>query len=247
MGRKKGKTPIFSIDNVSGLHMITINKTNRPDISKVFSLCLKRVEEETARQEALIMRCMYGGSDDYYAYQQALLKHYQKQHKVNVKSSKKSNKRGSRGGQKKKCINQGSTLNRLFNNIHDTGNGTTIFDSTGIFSRESFEDFCNEHDVSHGDKMIYFYDDIMDSNSKTVYYDVYDLDEYCKENNIEISDYDCKHILSQSIIHCCVNPYARTVDGKKMLMVESSYGGLRWLCCDSNDELEDEYAHISNC
>ena len=250
MGRKKGKTPIFSTDNVSGLGLITINKTNRPDICKIFGISLKKIEAEEARLSQL----SYGGYNGY-LYQQSILEQYQRQygHLMNgircKPSAKKSNKRGSRGGQHKRKIKQNkrSTLERLlstshdsFNNIHDRGDGVTYFDNTGLFTRESFENFCDEHAVDSGNKMIYFYEDIMDSNNKSIFYDVYDLDEFCRENGIEISDYDCQQIMGKSIVHCCVNPYARTIDGSKMLMVDSSYGGLRWLCCDGNSELEED-------
>lgn len=251
MGRKKGITPFISEDNASGMEVMTIKKTNRPDVKKLFSVCLKHIEEMESRRYSP----RYSSTNNLsslYERQRRLLNMYQGVNEVQdlfggISRKKKnkvikgSNKRGVRGGKKKK--GSMSTLQRLlsdngYDDIHNTSShGGTVYLDGSIFSRDSLEAYRDDECCS--DKLIYYYDDILDESSKTVFYDVFDFDEYCKEQGIDISDYDVRQLLSNSVSHCCINPYTKNIDGQQLLMVDASYGGLRWLCCENDNDLFD--------
>lgn len=139
-----------------------------------------------------------------------LLEDYQEKFSVG-----KSNKRGSRGKHKSKCIPlypNGKNKKRYSDN---KGN---MFDKRG------------------DDKVIYFYSDIDNPEDATVFYNVFDFDKFLDEEGISVSENEVNNLLTRSVSHCCVNPKERLL-GRNMLLTDSSYGNLRWECAESNDEL----------
>lgn len=139
-----------------------------------------------------------------------LLEDYQEKFSVG-----KSNKRGSRGKHKSKCIPLYPNGN---NKKRYSDNKNNMFDKRG------------------DDKVIYFYDDIDNPEEATIFYNVFDFDKFLDEEGISVNECEVTNLLTRSVSHCCVNPKERLM-GRNTLLTDSSYGNLRWECAESNDEL----------
>lgn len=261
MGRKKGTVPIISIDSASGMDIMMIKKTNRPDFQKLFSVCIKKLELSSERRYYRNI----GDAMDIYAKQRELLLKYQgidmgdgddvfslgmPRREVKVKS-----KRGNRGKKNKSkkrstvinCSNNRgitpyrgghtSTLQRLlFDEGVDMGD---VYLDSSLLSEDSREAYDGEIEKTHN-KIIYFYDNPINPSERLEFSDVHSFDEYCQKNHISLSDYECQQLLANDTIHCCVSPYGASMGGEKLLISDTSYGGLRWLCCSDNSELNEQ-------
>lgn len=208
-----------------------IIRNNKPDFKTLFKSFLDEYDklERNRYQSFWDDYDDYGcgawdGWDDYYdryyptnvSFQnnraKRLLEDYQEKFSVG-----KSNKRGSRGKHKSKCIPlypNGKNKKRYSDN---KGN---MFDKRG------------------DDKVIYFYDDIDNPEDATIFYNVYDFDKFLDEEGISVNECEVTNLLTRSVSHCCVNPKERLI-GHNTLLTDSSYGNLRWECAESNDELVD--------
>lgn len=208
-----------------------IIRNNKPDFKTLFKSFLDEYDklERNRYQSFWDDYDDYGcgawdGWDDYYdryyptnvSFQnnraKRLLEDYQEKFSVG-----KSNKRGSRGKHKSKCIPlypNGKNKKRYSDN---KGN---MFDKRG------------------DDKVIYFYDDIDNPEDVTIFYNVYDFDKFLDEEGISVNECEVTNLLTRSVSHCCVNPKERLI-GHNTLLTDSSYGNLRWECAESNDELVD--------
>ena len=208
-----------------------IIRNNKPDFKTLFKSFLDEYDklERNRYQSFWDDYDDYGcgawdGWDDYYdryyptnvSFQnnraKRLLEDYQEKFSVG-----KSNKRGSRGKHKSKCIPlypNGKNKKRYSDN---KGN---MFDKRG------------------DDKVIYFYDDIDNPEDATIFYNVYDFDKFLDEEGISVNECEVTNLLTRSVSHCCVNPKERLI-GHNTLLSDSSYGNLRWECAESNDELVD--------
>ena len=263
MGRKKGVVPIISIDSTSGMDIMTIKKTNRPDFQKLFSVCIKKLELASERSYYRHRGC----DSNIYAKQRELLLKYQgidigdgsdlfglaspygNKPCNGVKLKTKRGKRGSKKNKKRSTVigcgntsgivpyrqNSASTLERLLFD-EDIDKGTIYLDSS-IQSEDSNEAYEIDSSTKTHNKVIYFYDNVINPTERLEFGDVHSFDEYCQENHISISDYDCKQLLSNDVTHCCVSPYGSSMGGEKLLISDTSYGGLRWLCCEDDAEL----------
>jgi hypothetical protein len=255
MGRKKGSVPVLSIDSTSGMDMLTIKKTNRPNFQKLFSVCIKKLEIMSSNGHYRHHYRGNVGSSDVYAKQRELLLKYQgidmgdgadlfglvsPYQKPGVKLKSKRGKRGKKNKKNVRHIpsypSSSSTLQRLLFDEGISDHGDIYLDSS-LYSEDSAEAYVN--DTNTHNKIIYFYENILEPSQKLEFSDVYSFDEYCREHNIEINDYDCKQLMSNSVTHCCVSPYGSYTSGKKILISDASYGGLRWLCCEDDAELQE--------
>lgn len=239
--------------------MITIEKQNkRIELSKMFKSYMEsyeRYENSAYFQQSNLMNLIYG-YEDFDNECQAIYEKYMgkgigskrkvmhtiddwgDRHQLlldfqNGGKSSSTSKRGKRG--KKKCSK---------NKVKKCGKVFMDEEVNGLLHSDISDDSL--FPVEGDDKMIIFYHNIHDENNKEIFYDVYSFDEFCNEHNIEVSEYDCQCIMSNDISHCTINPLCKTIDGKNMLVRDSSYGGLRWLCVENEDELIDSYSSTLN-
>lgn len=114
--------------------------------------------------------------------------------------------------------------------------------------KEKFNDdkrFYEEHDdsldFSTFQKKIRFYRDYENPDKYEEFTDLYTFDDFCEREGIDVSEDECRNLLLRDNSYCCINPASRN-NGKPMLITDSSYGGLRWACAESDDELVENYS-----
>lgn len=91
---------------------------------------------------------------------------------------------------------------------------------------------CDSDEVT-----IYFYRDINNPDDKAIFYNLYEFNEFLDSEGIFVNSYETRNLLNRSISHCCVDPSLVESKGEPWLISDSSYGGLAWSVCGSNDEL----------
>ena len=133
------------------------------------------------------------------------------------KSFKKSSKRGVRGGKKYK--------------------GVTVYDSDALNASDDLP-FCANQDNKkvESDITIYFYDDILNPDSRRTFHSLYDFEEFVDSENIYISSTDQAALLRNNVSHCCKDPNFSSTSNP-WLITDPTYGGLRWLSAANQDDL----------
>lgn len=91
---------------------------------------------------------------------------------------------------------------------------------------------CDSDEVT-----IYFYRDINNPNDKEIFYNLYEFNEFLDSEGIFVDSYETRNLLNRSISYCCVDPSLVESKGEPWLISDSSYGGLAWSVCGSNDDL----------
>jgi hypothetical protein len=81
---------------------------------------------------------------------------------------------------------------------------------------------------------IYFYEDYHDKYSRIEFNNLFEFDQYCKENGFNVPAYVSEEVAYSPISHCCLNPLARE-RGELEIMRQETYGDLYYEACDTSE------------
>lgn len=81
---------------------------------------------------------------------------------------------------------------------------------------------------------IYFYDDYHNKYDRVEFNNLFEFDQYCKENGFNVPSYVSEEIAYSPISHCCLNPLARE-RGELEIMRQETYGDLYYEACDVSE------------
>ena len=81
---------------------------------------------------------------------------------------------------------------------------------------------------------IYFYEDYHDKYSRIEFNNLFEFDQYCKDNGFNVPAYVSEEIAYSPISHCCLNPLARE-RGELEIMRQETYGDLYYEACDTSE------------
>lgn len=109
--------------------------------------------------------------------------------------------------------------------------------STEVYDFSNLEDESLDESNFTEKKTIRFYRDYDNPDDYHEFNNIYDFDEFCDIEGIDVGADEVSNLLRRDITHCCIDPSSSRKCGKPMLMTEASYGALRWACAESNDEL----------
>lgn len=128
-------------------------------------------------------------------------------------SSSHRGKRGSKRNKKKSSIYKNDRFGR-FNNLFD-------------------DDDINDFDCLGMDaKTIYFYRDINNPDDYEEFYNLFEFDNFLRDEGIKITDYEVQKLMNRDISHCC----CQNENGDVWLLSDHSYGSLYYEACESFDE-----------
>lgn len=83
--------------------------------------------------------------------------------------------------------------------------------------------------IGYDAKTIYYYRDINDPNDYEEFYNLFDFDEFLRDNGIKITEYEVQKILNRDVSHCCcINQF-----GEPYLLSDNAYGTLYF---EANEE-----------
>lgn len=85
--------------------------------------------------------------------------------------------------------------------------------------------------------VIKFYKDISISDEYEEFDNLYEFDEYCSSQGINVSEKEVQLLMNRAVNYCAIDPKLRSEKGELWIKSESSYGALRWECIESDDEL----------
>lgn len=81
---------------------------------------------------------------------------------------------------------------------------------------------------------IYFYEDYHDKYNRIEFNNLFEFDQYCKENGFNVPAYVSEEVAYSPISHCCLNPNARA-NGVLEIMRQETYGDLYYEACDVSE------------
>lgn len=100
---------------------------------------------------------------------------------------------------------------------------------------------CDSDEVT-----IYFYRDINNPDTKEIFYNLYEFNEFLESEGIFVSKYETKQIMNRSISHCCIDPAFVGIKSEPWLISDSSLGSLVWQVCGSNDDISAYNASMNS-
>ena len=227
-----------------------ILKNDRPNFKEIFSSYLKEYEEEMKKSYSSRRYSRYDdyedfydayddyggysgyydgvGIDDYddfnYSRSMELLDSYQRKYSVTSPNYYDNDMNGRKGKRKRlRGKNKRKNLELFPRHMDGIGKKRYSDNKANMFS-------------SHDDTMIFWYDDVDNPDNNLTFYSIFDFDKFLEENGINVSSEEINNLMSRGLSHCCLNP-SKCRDGILEIMSDSSYGGLRWACAESDDEL----------
>lgn len=100
---------------------------------------------------------------------------------------------------------------------------------------------CDSDEVT-----IYFYRDINNPDTKEIFYNLYEFNEFLESEGIFVSKYETKQLMNRSISHCCIDPAFVGIKSEPWLISDSSLGSLVWQVCGSNDDISAYNASMNS-
>lgn len=94
------------------------------------------------------------------------------------------------------------------------------------------------HDDLRTEKIIYFYRDYNNPDDKECFKNLYEFDEFCNNEGIDIPEDVVQDLVFKDQCHCAINPQKRLEEAKLELLCESNFGTLKWICASYEDNVE---------
>lgn len=119
----------------------------------------------------------------------------------------------------------------------------TVSEKNRNLAKEKRERYKKAHhqevdNSDFGDKEVYYYRDYNDPDTYEKFFSLYEFDEFCNSEGIYVSQEEVMNLMRRDISHCCIDPASASLYGQASLVTDSSYGGLRWACAESDEEIE---------
>lgn len=162
--------------------------------------------------------------------------------------TKRGNKRHNHTPRKEKHLwEQGFVPGSIHRGSEDE---VEVIDFTQQSSSGLLDNMENDSKAYDGIK-IYFYKDYMTPNDVEEFDNLVDFDDFVTQEGIIIPEDVTLQILQSDVVYCSLDPIAWHNDGELRLIIEDSYGMLRWECNEraskvgmgcSDEELDVNYA-----
>jgi hypothetical protein len=108
--------------------------------------------------------------------------------------------------------------------------------SSSSIDNNSISDDNDENDVR-----IYFYRDIKNMDSRLLFTNLNDFDEFLDDEGIYVTPYEIKKLMSREVSHCCIEEFTIGSVTESWLISDCSYSGLSW-SVSGDSYYEEDYS-----
>ena len=108
-------------------------------------------------------------------------------------------------------------------------------------SSSSIDNDSTSDDNDENDVCIYFYRDIKNMDSRLLFTNLNDFDEFLDDEGIYVTPYEIKKLMSREVSHCCIEDCTIGSVTESWLISDCTYSGLSW-SVSGDSYYEEDYS-----